>query len=105
MDKLTGLVEKNLPTDDGHGQAKIRQQDLEKVSQQFEAIFMRSMMKEMRKVNEVFDSKDNPFNSDSVRMLQGLYDDTLCNQLSQHHGIGIAEMVVKQLSAHKTAPS
>ena len=29
------------------------------------------MLKEMRKTNELFDSKDNPFNSDSVRMMQG----------------------------------
>ena len=41
----------------------------------------------------VFDSKDNPFNSDSVRMMQGFYDDELCNTLAQQHGIGIAAMM------------
>ncbi|WP_435954671.1 rod-binding protein [Dryocola sp. BD626] len=105
MDKLAGVGAQASPVGDGQSEAKIRQQDLEKASQQFEAIFMRNMMKEMRKVNELFDSKDNPFNSDSVRMMQGFYDDTLCNQLSQHHGIGIAEMIVKQLSPHNTDPS
>lgn len=64
----------------------------------FEAIFLRNMLKEMRKTNELFDSKDNPFNSDSVRMMQGFYDDELCNTLAQQHGIGIAAMIVKQLS-------
>ncbi|EMV4234895.1 rod-binding protein, partial [Escherichia coli] len=39
-----------------------------------------------------------PFNSDSVRMMQGFYDDELCNTLAQQHGIGIAAMIVKQLS-------
>ncbi|EPS2043373.1 rod-binding protein, partial [Citrobacter braakii] len=48
----------------------------------------------------IFDSKDNPFNSDSVRMMQGFYDDQLCNSLAQQHGIGIAAMIVKQLSPH-----
>ncbi|WP_020219240.1 rod-binding protein, partial [Escherichia coli] len=40
----------------------------------------------------------HPFNSDSVRMMQGFYDDELCNTLAQQHGIGIAAMIVKQLS-------
>lgn len=79
---------------------KIKDNDLQKAAQQFEAIFLRNMLKEMRKTNEIFDSKDNPFNSDSVRMMQGFYDDQLCNSLAQQHGIGIAAMIVKQLSPH-----
>lgn len=79
---------------------KIKDNDLQKAAQQFEAIFLRNMLKEMRKTNEIFDSKDNPFNSDSVRMMQGFYDDQLCNSLAQQHGIGIAEMIVKHLSPH-----
>lgn len=79
---------------------KIKANDLQKAAQQFEAIFLRNMLKEMRKTNEIFDSKDNPFNSDSVRMMQGFYDDTLCNLMSQQQGVGIAAMIVKQLSPH-----
>ncbi len=79
---------------------KINDNDVQKAAQQFEAIFLRNMLKEMRKTNEIFDSKDNPFNSDSVRMMQGFYDDQLCTSLAQHHGIGIAAMIVKQLSPH-----
>lgn len=79
---------------------KIKSNDLQKAAQQFEAIFLRNMLKEMRKTNEIFDSKDNPFNSDSVRMMQGFYDDTLCNMMAQQKGIGIAAMIVKQLSPH-----
>ncbi|EPC3780816.1 rod-binding protein [Citrobacter farmeri] len=81
---------------------KIKDNDLQKAAQQFEAIFLRNMLKEMRKTNELFDSKDNPLNSDSVRMMQGFYDDQLCNMLAQKNGIGIASTIVKQLSAHKT---
>lgn len=81
---------------------KIKANDLQHAAQQFEAIFLRNMLKEMRKTNELFDSKDNPLNSDSVRMMQGFYDDQLCNTLTQKHGIGIAAAIVKQLSAPKT---
>ncbi|POT58652.1 rod-binding protein [Citrobacter amalonaticus] len=79
---------------------KIKENDLQKAAQQFEAIFLRNMLKEMRKTNEIFDSKDNPLNSDSARMMQGLYDDQLCTTLAQHQGIGIAAMIVRQLSPH-----
>lgn len=74
---------------------KVQANDIKQAAEQFEAIFLRNMLKEMRKTNELFDSKDNPFNSDSVRMMQGFYDD---NTLTQQHGIGIAAMIVKQLS-------
>lgn len=82
---------------------KIKSNDVQKAAEQFEAIFLRNMMKEMRKTNEIFDSKDNPFNSDSVRMMQGFYDDQLCTTLAQQHGIGIAAMIVKQLSPDRKA--
>ncbi len=58
---------------------KVQANDIKQAAEQFEAIFLRNMLKEMRKTNELFDSKDNPFNSDSVRMMQGFYDDELCN--------------------------
>lgn len=77
---------------------KVQANDIKQAAEQFEAIFLRNMLKEMRKTNELFDSKDNPFNSDSVRMMQGFYDDELCNTTAQQHGIGIAAMIVKQLS-------
>lgn len=77
---------------------KIQDNDVQKAAHQFEAIFLRNMLKEMRKTNALFDSKDNPFNSDAGHMMQGLYDDTLCNLLSQQQGIGIAAMIVRQLS-------
>ncbi|MGN2488373.1 rod-binding protein [Escherichia coli] len=73
---------------------KVQANDIKQAAEQFEAIFLRNMLKEMRKTNEL----DNPFNSDSVRMMQGFYDDELCNTLTQQHGIGIAAMIVKQLS-------
>ncbi|MCS2158072.1 rod-binding protein [Scandinavium sp. H11S7] len=99
MDKILPAVTKGLEGSDPLMAPKIKAHDLQMAAQQFEAIFLRNMLKEMRKTNELFDSKDNPFNSDSVRTMQGFYDDTLANVLSQQHGIGIAEMIVKQLSS------
>ncbi|MCS2150694.1 rod-binding protein [Scandinavium manionii] len=98
MDKILPAVTKGLEGGDPLMAPKIKANDLHKAAQQFEAIFLRNMLKEMRKTNELFDSKDDPFNSDSVRTMQGFYDDTLSNLLSQQQGIGIAEMLVKQLS-------
>ncbi|MRS15551.1 rod-binding protein [Enterobacteriaceae bacterium RIT691] len=100
MDKILPAVTHGMAAGDPLMGPKIQAHDLQKAAQQFEAIFLRNMLKEMRKTNELFDSKDNPFNSDSVKTMQGFYDDTLCNLLSQQKGIGIAEMIVKQLSPH-----
>lgn len=97
MDPLNALTTaaRNAASPDD---AQIRESDLRQAAQQFEAIFLRNLMKEMRKVNELFDSKDNPLNSDATRLMQGFYDDKLCDQIAAHSGIGIAEMIVKQLS-------
>lgn len=101
MEKILPAVAQGMAASDPLMGPKIQAHDLQKAAQQFEAIFLRNMLKEMRKTNELFDSKDNPFNSDSVKTMQGFYDDTLCNLLSQQKGIGIAEMIVKQLSPHQ----
>lgn len=96
MDPLKALT--TATAHDGDTPTQIRENDLKRAAQQFEAIFLRNMMKEMRKVNELFDSKDNPLNSDATRLMQGFYDDKLCDQLASQNGIGIAAMIVKQLS-------
>ena len=77
---------------------KVQANDIKQAAEQFEAIFLRNMLKEMRKTNELFDSKDNPFNSDSGRMMQGFYVYELCNNLAQQHGSGIAALIVQHLS-------
>lgn len=98
MEKLTALTHA-LHTPASSDAVAVRASEINEASAQFEAIFLRSLLKEMRKTNELFDSKDNPFNSDAVRTMQGFYDDALCDELAKHQGIGIAEMLVKQLSA------
>lgn len=99
MDVLNALTSVQQSADDGSVVSTVRENHLRQAAQQFEAIFMRQMLKEMRKVDALLDSKDNPLNSDAGRMIQGLYDDTLCDTLARQQGMGIAELIVKQLSA------
>ncbi|HBC80798.1 MAG TPA: rod-binding protein [Escherichia sp.] len=99
MDVLNALTSVQQSADDSSVVSTVRENHLRQAAQQFEAIFMRQMLKEMRKVDALLDSKDNPLNSDAGRMMQGLYDDTLCDALARQQGMGIAELIVKQLSA------
>lgn len=103
MDVLNALTSVQQSADDSSVPTAVRENHLRQAAQQFEAIFMRQMLKEMRKVDALLDSKDKPLNSDAGRMMQGLYDDTLCDTLcdtlARQQGMGIAELIVKQLSA------
>ena len=101
MDALNALTSLRQSTDDLTDASAVRENNLRQAAQQFEAIFMRQMLKEMRKVDALLDSKDNPLHSDAERMMQGLYDDALCDSLAKQQSIGIAELLVKQLSAQK----
>lgn len=81
---------------------------LDAVAQQFESMFVSMMLKGMRSANEAF-GKDNPLNSSNMRFYQEMYDSELAVSLSQAKGIGIAEVVKRQLAGRfnaegKTAP-
>ncbi|WP_020219106.1 hypothetical protein, partial [Escherichia coli] len=52
---------------------KVQANDIKQAAEQFEAIFLRNMLKEMRKTNELFDSKDNPFNGSDSNLLIVFY--------------------------------
>ncbi|WP_271271784.1 flagellar assembly peptidoglycan hydrolase FlgJ [Aliamphritea hakodatensis] len=84
---------------------KLRQQAKDKdpaalqaVAEQFEQLFMNMMMKSMRQANDAFGS-DNPLNSSKVKFYQGMADTQLTKDLSESGGIGLADIIVKQLSA------
>ncbi len=66
---------------------------IRKVAQQFESMFTRMMLKSMR------DSvgTDPLFGSDAEKTYQGMYDDQLAVQLSKGRGLGLADMLVRQL--------
>jgi peptidoglycan hydrolase FlgJ len=64
-----------------------------KVAQQFEAMFTRMMLKSMRDAV----GTDPIFGSEEEKTYQGMYDDQLSLQLSKGRGLGLADMLVKQL--------
>ena len=69
---------------------------LKQVASQFETIFMKMMIKSMRDA-----SFGNPlFHSDSAKLYRDMYDDQLALNLSKAGGVGIADMLVKQLGKY-----
>jgi flagellar protein FlgJ len=63
------------------------------VAQQFESLFARMMIKSMRDAI----GKDPIFGSDQAQTYQGMYDDQLSVELTRGKGLGLADMLVRQL--------
>jgi len=66
---------------------------LREVARQFESIFTKMMLTSMREAS----FGDPLLGSDQVDMYQGMMDDQLAVQLSQGRGLGLADMLVRQL--------
>lgn len=75
-------------------------QALPEVAQQFESIFLQMILKSMRDVNKVF-SEGNFLSSEKVEFYRGMYDSQLSVSLSDEGGLGLAEIIVQQLSSAK----
>ena len=69
-------------------------QALREVARQFESLFTKMMLDGMRKAS----FGDELFGSQQVDMYQGMMDDQLAMQLSRGQGIGLADMLIRQLS-------
>jgi len=67
---------------------------LRTVARQFESIFTKMMLTSMRQAS----FGDPMFGSDQVDMYQDMADDQLSVQLSQGRGLGLADMLIRQLS-------
>lgn len=80
--------------DDLHLMAKKNPDEaLQKVAQQFEALFMNMLLKSMREATP----KDGIFDSQQTQFFTQMYDQQLAQKISTK-GIGIADMMVQQLS-------
>ncbi|HET9330254.1 MAG TPA: flagellar assembly peptidoglycan hydrolase FlgJ [Steroidobacteraceae bacterium] len=66
---------------------------LRQVAQQFESLFARMMLKSMRKAI----GTDPIFGSDQAQMYQGMFDDQLSLDLTRGRGLGLADMLMRQL--------
>lgn len=72
------------------------------VAQQFEALFLSMMLKSMRDATP----QDGLFDNDQTKLYNQLMDQTLAQKLSSGKGIGLAEVIARQLGANAgTAPS
>ena len=66
---------------------------LRAVAKQFESLFARMMIKSMRDAS----GTDPVFGSDQQKMYEGMYDDQLSLELTRGRGLGLADMLVRQL--------
>ncbi len=73
-----------------------KNQALEKIAEQFESMMVRMMMKSMRSANQVF-AEGNFLSSHEGDTYQEMLDDQLALTLSQGKGMGLADVMVRQL--------
>ena len=76
---------------------KSSEQDIMAVARQFESIFVKMMMNSMRKANEVF-SEGGIFDSHETKFYTDMFDSQLASDVSNHRGIGLAQVIARQLS-------
>ncbi|MGE4407828.1 transglycosylase SLT domain-containing protein [Pseudomonas sp.] len=88
------------------GPSAARRQQLEMVSEQFEAMFLQQILKQMRKAGDVL-SAGNPLRSRELDTMRDFYDEVLAETLAGKRQTGIADMLVQQLSGglDGTAPA
>lgn len=67
---------------------------LKTVAQQFEGLFLNMLLKSMREATP----QDNLFDNDQSRFYTEMFDRQLAQKFSSGKGIGLADMLVKQLS-------
>lgn len=79
------------------GPAAARRQQLEVVSEQFEAMFLQQILKQMRKAGDVL-AAGNPMRSRELDTMRDFYDEVLAENLATKRQTGIADMLVQQLA-------
>lgn len=85
------------------GLEKIKQQAqtdgegaLREVARQFESVFLNIVLKSMRNANQAF-ADDGFFNSQQSQMYRDMYDQQISLSMTEGSGLGMADMLVKQL--------
>lgn len=69
---------------------------LAKAAKQFEAVFMNMLLKSMREATP----QDGMFDSEQTNMFTSMLDQQLSETMGGSRGIGLADMMVKQLGRH-----
>ncbi|WP_217475485.1 transglycosylase SLT domain-containing protein [Stutzerimonas stutzeri] len=78
------------------GPTAARRQQLEVVAEQFEAMFLQQILKQMRKAGDVLGA-GNPMRSRELDTMRDFYDEVLADTLAGKRQTGIADMLVQQL--------
>lgn len=79
------------------GKDRDSEQNIHKVAQEFESLFLNEMMKAMRSANDVF-AEGNFMNSNESKTYRDMYDQQLSVTLSKGRGMGLADVLTRQLS-------
>lgn len=69
-------------------------QALKGAAQQFEQVFLNMMLKSMREATP----QDGMFDNEQTKMFTGMLDQQLAQSMSSGHGIGLADVMVRQLN-------
>lgn len=77
------------------------QANLRPVARQVEGMFVQMMLKSMREALP----KDGLFSSDQTRLYTSMYDQQIAQQMTAGKGLGLADEMVKQLSAQQQEPA
>src|SRR5688572_12100966 len=80
---------------------------LKTAAKQFESLFTRMLLKSMREANKSFG--DSMFGGEQGEFYQDMFDDQMAVHLAQGRGLGLADMLIRQLSQqpspHANPPS
>ena len=70
------------------------------VARQVEGMFVQMMLKSMREALP----KDGLFSSEQTRLYTSMYDQQIAQQMTAGKGLGLAEMMVKQMTPEQPLP-
>lgn len=79
------------------GTGNVQRAELAMAAEQFEALFLQQILKQMRKASDVL-SADNPMRSRELDTMRDFYDEILAETLAGKKQTGIADLLVQQLS-------
>lgn len=79
------------------GEGRDSEANVRQVAQEFESLFVSEMMKAMRSANDVL--ADDLFNSNESKTYRDMYDQQMAVTLTQGKGIGMADVLVRQMSS------
>ncbi len=83
------------------GEDRDSEANLKQVAREFESLFISEMMKAMRSANDVL--ADDLFNSNESKTYRDMYDQQMAVTLSEGKGMGMADVLVRQMSTIQQA--